>query len=209
VGVFVLPALKLWYQDSRMPDAPVPPGPQITANPPVATPKPPINTRNAHYVSQWIKHSIRDKRLKDCWNLQINKYSPKEELDGEIVETGQSFFAPFCTRQSFEVDRMWGGTDHMILFALQHRLQDNPISCPADCAYYRNRRWATTKHYSRRFSKSAANAVRGLLKWFAELKWQTQVTLIGGTTLVLILWKAPQWVPALVALARAIWGKGA
>lgn len=169
-------------------------------------PKPFINTRSAHEVRKWLRNAVSLGRIKKCWYLEVYQYSPRKMEGGEIVDAGMSFFAPKCRHQSFE-HRYTGCDDETLLSVLQYHLQDDPINCPQNCTWYRNNTWAGIRFHTWRAWKRATRNARGVWKEYAGLHWQTQVALITMPTMVLILWKAPSWVPHIIALARALWGK--
>lgn len=150
----------------------------------------------------WVRESITEGRLKNCWNLQIDKIDKMREEDGEMVTTGESYFAPICTHQSFE-SKFAHIDDDMQLAMLERNLQNAPVSCPRNCTYYQNYRWGRAKFVTKRAATGSYNTVRSLLKGFSSLSWQTQVALI--VLMVLII--SPQWVPVLISLVKAIWGK--
>jgi len=49
--------------------------------------------------------------------------------------------------------------------------------------------------------------IKAMLKGYAALAWQTQVTIVGVPAVLSILCKTPNWVPQIIALAKALWGK--
>jgi hypothetical protein len=166
------------------------------------TPKPYLHTRSAHNVKLWIKQAVTEGRLKDCWNLGIDRVETKEEEDGNMVDTGESYFVPVCSHQSFESNFAHIDDDSQLAI-LQHNLNNAQISCPKNCTYYTNRKWGWLWFTAKRIIKGLYGTVQDLLKGFAGLNWQTQVALI--VLLVLII--APKWVPLIISLARAFWGK--
>jgi len=165
----------------------------------------PVHTDNRHSVSNWIKKSIEEGRLRDCFNLYIQDYRNIEEggLDGTKTYT---FFLPCCRQQSF-VTRFIGRSNEDHAQALRFGLQVNPLSCPKDCTYYRSRRWSEFKHKAGKPFKNAFEWLLVVLRAYTGLPWQTQVAIIGVPVLIGVFMWAPQWVPALVALVQAIRGK--
>jgi len=142
-------------------------------------------------------------RLKKCWNLTINRVDPKNVESG--IETGESFYVPFCECNSFEGPIAYLD-DHTRLGFLRRQLSTDPVSCPKNCTMYEHRKWGWIKSKAKRI-RVLYDVMEKLLKGYAALPWQTQITIIVAPALVLILWKSPKWVPLLVSLLKAIWGK--
>ena len=161
----------------------------------------PINTRSAHNVKLWIVQGIAEGRLKKCWNLGIDMVDVQKK-DAPAEDVGRSYFVPVCRHDSFET-RYGYMDDNQHLTLLQRSLHTNPISCPKNCTYYENVKWGWLKSNAARVLKN----LHVVLKGYAALPWQTQVTIIAAPALVLILWKSPKWVPLIVSLLKAIWGK--
>jgi hypothetical protein len=172
------------------------------SNSPVPIPPPasPIDTHNAHSVTVWIKERQKAGTLKRCahltmWFFDWLEDSPK----GPILN--RKVFAPSCEKHSFE----WvykGLTDEQQKNDLEFRLHQNPISCPANCLYYRNKYWARFTILCRRLWTFATLP----LSWFSKAAWQTQVSIVGAITLIVVLWLFPQWLPPLIALVKEIRG---
>lgn len=119
-----------------------------------------------------------------------------------MVDAGTSYFVPVCREQSFE-SPFAALSDDAQLNILQHSLSIDPLSCPKNCACYKNRKWVMAKSATGKIFKGLYETVRNLLKGFAELSWQTQVAIIT----LLVLFISPKWVPLVISLAKAIWGK--
>ncbi len=186
---------------------PAPPPPESAK--PAPQPKPYLHTRSAHNVKLWIDQAIKDGRLKDCWNLGIDKVVERQSEDGKAVEDDSEndfYFIPTCAHHSFVSD-FAHTTEEIQLHILRHNLSNDPVSCPKDCTYYESRRWASTRSVIGRGLKAMLFVPGELWKAFKELTWP-QATVVGVVALIIILWKSPQWVPLLVSLAKAIWGKG-
>jgi len=174
--------------------------PSSPVNP--TSPKPYINTRSAHNVMLWLKGAKADGRLKDCWNLKVDRISMR---DDNGVDTGESYFVPVCTEQSFE-SNFAHIDDENQLEILRRNLNSNPVSCPQNCTCYQNRKRVWVLSEIKRGFRRLRVAGRITWKAFLRLQWP-QVVVIGMIALIIILLKAPQWVPLLVSLAKAIWGK--
>ena len=166
-------------------------------------PKPRIETRSLHNVELWVREGVAAGRLKKCWNLRIKMVLPQEIESG--METEESFFAPFCECNSFEGPIAYLD-DHTKLGFLRRQLNTDPVSCPKNCTMYANRKWGWIKSQLKKITV-LYDVMERLLKGYATLPWQTQITLIVAPALVLILWKSPKWVPLIISLAKAIWGK--
>jgi len=142
-----------------------PPQPPSPAN---ATPsKPYINTRSAHNVNLWVNLAVTEGRIKNCCNLDIAKIDAKIDVkeEGEKGEwAGESFFVPTCRYQSFELPFVPIDDDTQLAF-LRRNLHTNPVSCPKNCTYYKNRRWGRV----RSMTGSLYEIARELLKGFAGL----------------------------------------
>jgi hypothetical protein len=91
----------------------------------------------------------------------MNVVTPRSETrDGKVIEeTGEKYFVPNCARRSFQW-KIPGMDEEDKLSILQYHLHDDLISCPADCTFYENRRWATAK----RGLSFVGRAMRGLPK---------------------------------------------
>ena len=123
--------------------------------------------------------------------------------ESKVVEQNMEFyFVPGCAHHSFE-SYFAHISDDMQLEILQHNLGNDPISCPKNCTFYENHRWGWTKHNTRRIVAGLYGAIRELLKGFAGLPWQTQISIVGLFVLIV----SPKWVPLLISLAKAIWVK--
>lgn len=178
------------------------PTPQPSATPKVA---PYVDTSSPNNVRVWIRKSIAEGRLKDCANL--NLYQVDETVDDKIEgKNTYSFFVPRCDHRSF-ISIYGSASDERQDEFLRASLSINPISCPKNCSFYENRRWAAFKSALLKPFLVLGRSVRAAWKGYAGLPWQTQVTLIAAPALILILWKAPNWVPQIIALAKALWGK--
>ena len=90
---------------------------------------------------------------------------------------------------------------------LKWSLNTNPLSCPKNCTFYENRRWNDLKTRVAFPFTGLFRFTKAMLKGYAALAWQTQITIIGVPAILLTLWKAPSWVPQIIALAKAVWGK--
>src|SRR5467141_3492783 len=167
------------------------PGPSI---PPAS----PIDTRSAHSVTVWIKERQNAGTLRRCANLTIWFFDWLEDMPkGPILN--RKVFLPSCEKHSFE----WvhkGLTDLQQKNLLEYGLHQNPISCPANCLYYRNKRWTKFADIGKRPWTFVALPFR----WFSKASWQTQVSIVGAVTLIVVLWRFPQWLPPLVELVKAI-----
>ena len=75
------------------------------------------------------------------------------------------------------------------------------------CTYYENYRWVKLKSIATRTFGGLFQISKYLCKSYAAFAWQTQVTLVLAAVLLLVLWKSPSWVPQLILLAKAVWGK--
>jgi hypothetical protein len=117
-----------------------------------------------------------------------------------------SYFVPRCDHRSF-ISNFTHLSDESQDAQLRFSLHLNPLSCPKDCTFYESRRWYKFKALVARPFTASYRAAKTLWKGYAALAWQTQVSIIGVPALALILWKSPNWVPQIIALAKAIWGK--
>lgn len=180
------------------PAPPLPPAPQ--SNAPTH-----IDTSSPNNVKLWIRKSIAEGRLRGCANLDIDQIvtTTEDKLDGKQTHF---YFVPNCIHRSF-ISNLSHLSDEEQAEFLQWGLHSNPLACPKDCTFYENRRWADVKASLAWPFTSFFRFTKALLKGYAALAWQTQVTIIGVPALLLILWKAPNWVPQIVALAKALWGK--
>jgi hypothetical protein len=177
--------------------------PANPASPP--PPKPYIHTRSAHNVKLWIRQAIANGRLRKCAHLGIDEITVREEIEGKVTDAGDSYFVPSCRHHSFE-SNFAREDDEMQLHILRHSLNSDPVSCPKNCTYYENDRWASVKFNVRKVLNGLYDAARALWKAFAGVTWP-QVVVIAMLALIIILLKAPQWVPLLISLGKAIWGK--
>ena len=66
---------------------------------------------------------------------------------------------------------------------LQYHLDQNPISCPAKCHYYRRPGSAKFK----RGLKKTGSSFAVPFAWFAKAAWQTQVAIVVGFVLIVVL----------------------
>ena len=162
-------------------------------------PPEPLNTRSAHNVSLWVENNIAKGRLKRCWNLDIDKVELRQEEDGKLVDSGESYFIPVCRHQSFET-RFGVITDDQLESMLRYNLQSDPIWCPKQCVYYQNRKWHSIRFRTSRFFSGLYSEVRGVVKGFTGLAWQTQALIV----ILLILVITPKWVPQLLSIIKAI-----
>ncbi|SRR6266702_23399 len=171
---------------------------------------PNINSSSAHNVRLWIRQGIRDGRLKHCVSLDLDVVqiieSEGRPRDGEGEKHNYSYFVPSCKHRSF-VSNIGHLSDEMQVEFLRYNLGSNPLSCPKDCTFYENHRWGKVKWSVARPFAFAFRVSKALLRGFAGFAWQTQVTLILAPALLLILWKSPNWVPQIISLAKALWGK--
>jgi len=174
------------------------------------SPKPPpksyLETRSAHNVRQWINQAVKERRLKDCWNLYISIVEPRIETHGRVTDAGDSFFIPTCKHQSFE-SQFAHLTDDQQSEVLRHSLCIDPVSCPKNCTYYENHRWGWTKSTAKRLFVGIYDAIKAVLKGYAALPWQTQVAILAVPVLLVILRKSPNWLSPMLSLLKAIWGK--
>ena len=139
---------------------------------PASPPKPLINTRSAHNVQLWIKQGIAEGRLRRCWNLDIDIVEPRERTaNGEMVESGESYFVPSCRHHSFESNISYA-SDEVQLRVLQHGLQTADLSCPKNCTYYRSKRWGMLSQGGKNIAAQLYSAGGALLKGFAGLSWE-------------------------------------
>jgi hypothetical protein len=182
------------------PAQPTAPAPLV---PPASAPTH-IDTSSPNNVRVWIRNSIADGRLKLCVNLDMHQIVETRGAPDE-KET-RSYFVPHCVHRSFISNHSGLSDEHQAEF-LKWSLHTNPLSCPMDCTFYQNRRWADVKTRAAFPFTALFRFMKAMLKGYAALAWQTQVTIIGVPALVLILWKAPSWVPQIIALAKALWGK--
>ena len=182
------------------PSQPVPPNPPLPpANAPTI-----IDTSSPNNVKLWIRKGIVEGRLRDCANLGIHQIETiAEGLDGKQTS---SFFVPNCDHRSFISNHSHLSDESQVQF-LQWSLHTNPLSCPKNCTFYENRHWVDFKSGGVWPIRNLFRLTQVMLKGYATLPWPTQVTLITLPTLLLILWKSPSWVPQIIALAKALWGK--
>jgi hypothetical protein len=182
---------------------------------PANTPTPPkpvpnVDSNSAHNVRLWMRQGIREGRLKHCINLDLDVVQFVEiegrQRGGEGEKHNYSYFIPNCKHRSF-VSNISHLSDEMQAEFLRYGLASNPLSCPKDCTFYENYRWGKFKRSVARPFVFAFRISRVLLRVFSRFAWQTQVTLILVPALLLILWKSPNWVPQITALAKALWGK--
>jgi hypothetical protein len=164
-----------------------------------------IDTSSPNNVRVWIRRGIAEGRLKDCANLGIDQIIKTRESAEERVQK-YSYFIPNCVHRSFVSNHSHLSDESQGDF-LRYSLQTNPLSCPSNCCYYENRRWSDLKSRVRFPFVALFRFAKAMLKGYSTLAWQTQVTLIAVPGILLILWKAPNWVPQIVALAKALWGK--
>lgn len=170
---------------------------------PASSPHPYIHTRSAHNVKLWMKKAKAEGRLKNCWHLGIDKVINRALEDGKVVDEESDFyFVPGCAHHSFE-SNFAHISDDMQLEILRNSLGNDPVSCPKNCTFYENHKWGWIKNAVRRVFVGLFDTLRGLLKGFVGMAWQTQVALIGLVVLII----APKWVPLIISLAKAIWGK--
>jgi len=157
-----------------------------------------------------MRQGIRGGGLKHCVNLDLDVVQLVEAKeiprDGGGEKHNYSYFIPNCKHRSF-VSNIGHLSDEMQVEFLRYSLGSNPLSCPKDCTFYENYRWAKFKWNVARPFAFAFRVSKALLKGFAGFAWQTQVTLILAPALLLILWKSPNWVPQIISLAKALWGK--
>ena len=73
---------------------------QSMSTPEQLPPAKPINTRSAHNAKLWVVQGIREGRLKNCWNLDIDIVDVHKKDSEEDV--GRSYFVPSCLHNSFE-----------------------------------------------------------------------------------------------------------
>jgi len=156
-------------------------------------------------VKVWIRNSIAEGRLRGCANLQIHQIveTIEDKLDGKQTH---SYFVPHCIHRSFLSNHSHLSDEAQAEF-LKWGLQTNPLSCPKDCTFYENPRWADFKARLTWPFTALMRFMKAMLKGYAALAWQTQVTIVGVPALLSILWKTPNWVPQIIALAKALWGK--
>jgi hypothetical protein len=169
------------------------------STPPQPAPKPRIETSSAHNVKLWVKQGVADGRLKRCWNLVVKKVRP--QTDGGGIEM-ESFYAPFCECDSFEGSVAYMDERTKLGF-LRRQLNTNPVSCPKNCTMYENRKWSWFKSNATNVLKGLYESLKGLLKGYVALPWQTQVII----AVLVILLISPKWVPLIVSLLKAIGGK--
>jgi hypothetical protein len=167
-----------------------------------APPSPPvrklIQTTSAHEVRVWVEGRIKAGEMKNCAHLNILPWEWRnKEEPGETDEP--PFFAPVCERQSFEWKYGYLTKVQQMHF-LQGALDQNLVRCPENCRYYRSLRWAKTERHWRAFWSNVAVP----FKWFARAAWQTQVVIIVGVVLIVILSRFPQWLPPLIDLVKAV-----
>jgi len=168
-----------------------------------------IETSSAHNVRLWMRKSIAEGRLRNCSNLDINivEFEEKEDPRSSVFQVhNYSYFVPSCKHRSFISDVAHLGEQSQAEF-LRYALCSNPVSCPKDCTYYENYRWGKLKSTIARTLGWFIQMVKSLFKGYAAFAWQTQVTLVLAAVLLLVLWKSPSWVPQLILLAKAVWGK--
>jgi hypothetical protein len=164
----------------------------------------PVHTSSRHEVKTWIENQIKAGRLRDCVNLYTQDYRAFDKgLDGDQSHV---FFLPQCRQQSF-ISNYRDLSEEAQVRSLQYSLQNNPLSCPKDCTFYRSRQWNDFKRTAKKPFREVFEWMLVALKTYGHLPWQTQCVIALGLAFAVILWKAPQWVPAIVALAQALRGK--
>jgi hypothetical protein len=147
----------------------------------------------------WLRKSIKAGRLKDCWNLGIDKIEPQSQDDGKSVDCGESYFVPSCKHQSFE-SPFAAMSDEVHENILRHSLNTDPVSCPKNCTFYENRRWGQIRHAATTGLSAIYKTTSGTLKGFATLPWATQVALI----ILILLAISPKWAPLLLSIVKAL-----
>jgi hypothetical protein len=152
-----------------------------------------------------MRKGIKEGRLKHCINLDLDVVqSAVSEGNGE--KHNYSYFIPACRHHSF-ISRIGHLSDEMQAEFLQYNLGSDPLACPKDCTFYENYWWWKFKSIVIQPFVFVSRITKALLKGFAGFAWQTQVTLILAPVLLLVLWKSPNWVPQIISLAKALWGK--
>ena len=140
------------------------------SNSPVPIPPPasPIDTRSANSVAVWMEGRKKSGNLRRCANLGIGFFDWFQDTPRGPVVSKKVFF-PSCQKHSFDWSYK-GLTDAQQRDDLEFRLHQNPISCPANCLYYRNKYWARFTILCRRFWTFATLP----LSWFSKAAWQTE-----------------------------------
>lgn len=160
-----------------------------------------INNHNASSVRTWVDEQIRAKRFKRCAHLILS--SQKQTMGGPAGRSTQIFFLPTCQRASFD----WGQYNGMDLETQREYLcyyrEFDALSCPQNCRFYRHQSVAKIIGFLPTILRAAKNFLRPAFQWFANLKGVTQVLLI----LLVIFLLAPQWIPLLIQLIKALGNK--
>jgi hypothetical protein len=154
-------------------------------------PSPLIDTSSQHNVQVWIEERTKAGALRSCANIEIKRVE-------DYRPDGLPYYYPACRENSF----LWpSGPMRMNdrLQILQNGLHLNLISCPKDCKYFQSRFGRALSMEQKRFFSLLAKP----FGYFSKLPWQTQTFII---LLLILLW-APQWVPAITNLIRAMTGR--
>jgi hypothetical protein len=154
-----------------------PPEPVPPASPtPQPTPVQPIDKSSPNNVRVWVRKSIEEGRMKNCAHLGIGENVEIIEESGGVKQGAKhhySFFTPTCTHRSF-VSLVSHLSDEQQADWLRNALGVNPLSCPKDCTFYKNSRWAYFKSAASKPFKTIARNMKALMQGYTALPWQTQ-----------------------------------
>ena len=158
-----------------------------------------IDTTNANTVRDWLESRIKAGAIKHCANLGIGSIPVRDASTGEVE---REFFAPICKQESFEFIYLRPPIK-LRMQLLEYHLDTNPISCPVKCHYYRRPGWDKFK----RGLKKTGSFFAVPFAWFSKAAWQTQVAIVVGLVLIVVLSLFPRWIPLLTDLINALRGK--
>lgn len=158
-----------------------------------------IDASNANQVRDWLESRIKAGAIKRCANLSMGPVSVTDAATGKV---DRKFFAAICKRESFEFTYL-RAPEKLRMQMLEYHLDQNPISCPANCHYYQKPGWAKLK----RGVRKAGSFFAVPFVWFSKAAWQTQVAIVVGVVLIVVLRLFPRWIPLLTDLVNAVRGK--
>jgi hypothetical protein len=162
----------------------------------------PIKVESHNEVLSWVNSRKALGTFKRCDHLKVVPltYHQQNEVPLEL-------FIPECECASFEWKAPCHGDRQMAQKVLVWHLDEDPISCPANCLKYASERWARVRERVNTLCAFAHRYLAVPFQWFAKLPWQTQIAIVVVGVGFGVLKLTPQWVPQIIKLLNAYRGK--
>lgn len=164
----------------------------------------PVKVESHHEVVSWVRSKKASGTFRHCSHLKV---VPSTFLDPRVRDPlPLAVFIPECECSSFEWKITCYGDHYAEQRVLVTRLDEDPISCPADCVNYASQGWARIRHAFQTFSNTACRWIATPFQWFAKLPAPQAWAVVGFMVLLIVL-AVPRLKPVIVELLNAFHGK--